>query len=376
MLAGCAWTALALGIGGCAAASSSSVTVSGTRLTIYVSAPSQTAAPDVSQDVVDAEQLALAQAGSQTGRFSLRMVVLHGKASDNARTAIQDSTAIAYLGEVVPPSSYASLGITNAVDLLQVSPTDTALELTQPTAAVPGSPSIYYESLKTYGRTFARVVPTTALEAQAQLKEMRALHVKRLYVSDDGSAYGKAIALALKDAAAPAITVLPSESGADAVFYGSDSEQVAARFFNHAALASPTAKLFGPSALFEQTFVALLSPATRNLYISTPGFLPKDLGPAGRKFVADFTATYHRAPSVEAIFGYEAMAAVVAVLREASSDANNRATVVRDFFAIKNRDSVLGRYSINVNGDTSVAPFVISRLTKGTLVPYAFVQAQ
>ena len=37
---------------------------------------------------------------------------------------------------------------------------------------------------------------------------------------------------------------------------------------------------------------------------------------------------------------------------------------------------MLGTYSINANGDTSVAPFVFSRLEAGKLVPFKFVQAQ
>ena len=70
------------------------------------------------------------------------MKVLHGaKPSDNARTAIQDSTAIAYLGEILPGASADSLGIVNDQDILQVSPTDTAVELTQSTPAVPGAPA-------------------------------------------------------------------------------------------------------------------------------------------------------------------------------------------------------------------------------------------
>ena len=74
------------------------------------------------------------------------------------------------------------------------------------------------------------------------------------------------------------------------------------------------------------------------------------------------------------IFGYEAMSAVLAVLREAGSAANNRSTVVHAFLAIKNRQSVLGTYSMNSSGDTSIAPFVFSRLQQGKLVPFAQVQ--
>jgi branched-chain amino acid transport system substrate-binding protein len=359
---------------GCtSSASSSAVTVSGKVLTIYVS-DAPTDQPGVAQDVLDAERLAWGQASHTVGSFALRLVVLHGKISDQARTAIQDQSAIAYLGEVVPHSSYASLGITNALDLLQVSPTDTAVELTQATPAVPGAPDIYYESLSSYGRTFARVVPTSALEAKAQVREMQDLGVTKLYVTDDGSPYGAAIAYAVKHDVSGTVSLVTSPGDANGVFYGSNSVAGAARFFNSVASSNATAKLFGPSALDDQSFATDLGSTVRNVYVSAPGFLKQDLTPAGSAFVSSFDSTYGHVPVPQAIFGYEAMSAVLAVLKEAGSAANSRSTVVKDFQTLKRTQSVLGPYSMNGNGDTSIAPFVFSRLEHGSLVPFAQVQ--
>lgn len=368
-------------IAGCTA-SNPTVTVRGSTLTIYASAPP---GPNttLTQDVLDAERLALAQSGSRAGSFSISFRTLNGEISDNARKAIEDSTAVAYLGEIAPHASYASAGITNALDVLQVTPTDTALELTQKTPVVPGSPDTYYESLKTYGRTFARVVPTTAKEAKAQLLQMQALGIKRLCVADDGQPYGRAISLALQEDAGQALAVTGcpptasglASSGADAFFYGSSDPIAAARVFDSVAGANRRVKMFGPSALSDDAFAATLSQAAAaSMYISAPGFLPSDLPPAGRSFVSAFTASYHRAPSPQAIFGYEAMAAVLAVLREAGSSATKRSTVVHDFFSISNRSSPLGTYSIDSNGDTTLGPFVFSRVKSGKLVPSKFVQ--
>ncbi|MFZ0377686.1 MAG: hypothetical protein WAL38_07655 [Solirubrobacteraceae bacterium] len=376
--AACACALVAASVAGCSAASSgssgSSVTVSGKVLTIYLSnAP--TDQPTVAQDVLDAERLAWNQSSHTVGSFALKLSIVRGSSiSDQARTVIQNQTTIAYLGEVVPHSSYASLGITNALDLLQVSPTDNAVELTQATPAVPGAPGVYYESLSTYGRTFARIVPTSALEAKAQVQEMQALGVTKLYVADDGSPYGAAIAYAMKQDLSGGISLASSQAEADGIFYGSASESGAARFFAAAAAANPSAKLFGPSALADPSFPTELSSAVRNLYISAPGFLKRDLTPAGTSFVANFTSTYGHAPVAQAIFGYEAMSAVLAVLKEAGSSANSRSTVVKDFQNLKRTQSVLGPYSMNGNGDTNIAPFVFSRLAHGSLVPFAEVQ--
>lgn len=371
--AACACALLAAGIAGCSSAGNATVTVSGKTLTIYASA-APTDVPQLASDVLDAERLALQQTGSSVAGYTIKLIVLHGKISDQARTAIQDKSAIAYLGEVVPHSSYASLGITNAEGLLQVSPTDTALELTQPSTAVPGAPDMYYQSLGSYGRTFARVVPNSAVEARAQVQEMRSLGVSRLYVTDDGGPYGRAIVQAVRHAAQGTLTLVASKSGADAVFYGSNSVAGAARFFDSVAASNPTAKLFGPSALDDASFAGDVSAAVHNLYVSAPGFLPRNLTGPGRAFVSSFTSTYGHAPASQAIFGYEAMASVLSVLHEAGSDANNRSTVVKDYLSLKRTGSVLGSYGINSNGDTSLTAFVVSRLAGGRLVPSAQVQ--
>jgi branched-chain amino acid transport system substrate-binding protein len=364
-----------MGVSKCGGSGGTTVTVSGKTLTIYASAP-QSGATSQLADVIDAERLALSQLGSKVSGFTIRFDVLHAKPSANARTAIQDTSAIAYLGELEPGVSAGTIGITNAQDLLQVSPTDTALELTQSTPAVPGAPNDYFEAKSTYGKTFARVVPSSSAEAKAQASLMGSLSVKKLYVTGDASPYGKAIADAVrKDASKAGITVATgaptpaafNASGADALFFGAsgDGAGAAERLF---VAAGPKTKLFAPSALAAATLPT-------GTYVSQPGFLPSQLPSLAKtQFVQPFKARYGHAPSTEAIFGYEAMAAILSVLRKAGGDANNRTTVVHDFFAIRNRQSVLGTYSIDsegdTEGDTNIAPFVFSRFKGGTLVPW------
>jgi ABC-type branched-subunit amino acid transport system substrate-binding protein len=361
-----------MGASRCGTTSTSTVTVSGTRLTIYASDPSSSASP-LQTDVADAEQLALKQFGSTVNKYSIRFVQLHQKPSSNARTAIQDSTAIAYLGEIGQGVSAGTMGITNDQDLLQVTPTDTALQETQSTPAVPGAPNNYYEAKGTYGLTFGRVVPSSAAEAKAQVQMMQVLHVKKLYVAHDGSPYGAAIAYAIRQQAssgglavmqgAPA-TASVTSSGADAVFYGATGGA------GWLSGVGGRARVFVPSALASTP--SALTPGT---YVSQPGFLPRNLpATATSQFIKPFEATYGHAPATEAIFGYEAMAAVLGVLREAGSSANNRSTVVHDFFAIKGRSSVLGTYSIDSTGDPTTGPFVFSQLRNGALAPFRFLQ--
>ncbi len=363
--------AVGVGAAGCTQGASSTVTTPGKSLTIYTSVPPSGASDQRVQDVLDAEELALKQPGSQPASFTITLRTVDGaKISDNARAAIEDSHAIAYLGEVVPGQSADSVGITNALQLVQVSPSDTAQALTQATAAVPGSPKLYYEDYSTYGQTFARLVPTTSTEASALVQEMRALSVRSLHIASDGSDYGNALAAAVRRAAG-SISLQSSAAGADAVLEAGVDEATAAKTFNAASSSSPSAKLFGPSALDDQALVPLLTAAAqRRLYVSAPGFLPSDLTPEGKTFVSMFQATYQHSPAPEAIFGYEAMSVVLAALRQAGASANNRATVLHDLLTLNESSSVLGPFRFDASGDTTLAcPFVFSRVRSGRLVP-------
>jgi len=363
----------ALVLAGCAATTNSAVNITGGTLDVYVSHPPAGAGGQTAADVLDAETLAFRRSGGQIGKFTVKLVAATGKeVSDNARSAIQDSSAIAYLGEIVPGTSQASVEINNELGLLEVSPTDTAAYLTQSTPAVSGAPGLYYPSSSTYHETFARVVPTTVQEAKAIVAEMQALHLHTVSVASDGQPYGASIAAEVKQDASAAGLSVTAGSAADAVFYGGNDAAAATRALDAAAAANPSAKLFAPSALYEDSFAAGLSVAAqKSLYVSSPGFASGSLSPAGQQFETAFRAAYGHAPVPEAIFGYEAMSALLAVFKEAGRAAGNRAIVVSDFRSLKDpSDSVLGTaYSI-VGGDTTLTgPFVFARAQSGRLVP-------
>ena len=370
----------ALAIAGCgttgssSSSSSSAVTISGHTLSIYLSEPHDLLSDSAAQDIVHAEEMAFSAHSKDVTDYRLSLLRVRASTlTDNARTAIVDSSTVAYLGEIAPGASDATVGITNALGILQVSPTDNALELTDRTPAVSGGPKSFFESWGTYGRTLARVVPSATVEAGAQVAEMKKLGVTRLDVASDGSDYGRAIADAVRsDARAAGLTLDPNVSeSVNGYFYGAQSPVAAARFFNRIARMAPTAKLFGPSSLNSSAFSSALSGSVHNVYVSIPGFMPKALPAAGRKFVTAFRRAYHHAPNVEAIFGYEAMAALLRVLQHEGRHADNRTDVVSAFLKQRNVASVLGSYSLDRVGNTSLRAFVFARVSGGRLVPFA-----
>jgi branched-chain amino acid transport system substrate-binding protein len=369
---GAACLAVMAAIAGCSTQSTgtNSVTATGRTLSIYLSAPADLGGNAVAQDVIAAEKLAFTQqATSEVTDYKLRVVLVDkGKLSDNARAAIQDESTVGYLGEIEPGSSEQTIGITNALDILQISPIDTALEETQASSAIPGTPGRYYESSSQYGRTFARMVPSSADEAGAQVSEMKRLGVTNLYVSDDGSNYGRALAHAVQtDAGAAGLSMAPALSGAGAFFFASASPSVAAQRFASAASASPGLKEFGPSALATPGFVSAVGAGAKNVYVSVPAAATTSA--AYRTFASAFRGQYGHAPDAQAAFGYEAMSALLSVLHEAGRAGDDRAALVRDFHRIRDRSSVLGTYSIAKDGNTSLSSFTFDRLSGGALVP-------
>ena len=313
------------------------------------------------------------------GSYTIHFKVLSGaKLSDNGRTAIEDQKAIAYLGELVPGTSQVSVEIVNQQGLLEVSPADTAIYLTQPIPPVSRTTQTFYPGHATYKETFARVVPNSGQEAKAIVQELGAEHATSLYVADDGQLYGAALALEVRTAAkAAGLSLASSAAGASAVFYAGNTVNRAAatRFLDQTASASPSAKLFVPSGLYDSSFVSGLSAgAQARLTVSSPGFLPKDLTGDGKAFASTFRTAYGHDPAPQAVFGYEAMRAVLATLAQAGTAANNRAVVVADFRNLKRTSgSAIGAYSIS-GGDPSIAPFVFARVRGGSLVAFKFVQ--
>jgi branched-chain amino acid transport system substrate-binding protein len=389
VLTGAACVALTTALAACGSTTATTTTITGTTLTIYASVPLIGPESAEANDVLDAERLALQQAGGKVGRFTIDLVPLNDATSAgwspkliaaNARTVIQHANAVAYLGEIDPGASAQSIPINNADDLLQVSPYDTAIGLTQATPAVSGAPNNYYEALSTNGRTFGRVVPNDTYQAKAQLQVMQSLGVKKLFIADDGNPYGDAIAIAVqKDAPGYGITATPparstaglAQSGADALFYGGVAGPGAVQLFNGAASANAKLKLFGPGGLYTNSFASQLSPAAQgNTYVSEPGLTTAELPPAGTAFLAAFKAAYHHVPWTQAIFGYAAMQVVLRSLTQAGVNANSRQLDINEFIKTKNLSTALGTLSINKDGDTTLAPYLFSRVKGGKLVAY------
>jgi branched-chain amino acid transport system substrate-binding protein len=386
-------------LAGCTGANRSTEIV-GRSLTIYTSLPLQGADVGRALDVQRAEQLALAQARNRVGKFKLRFVSLNNasrstgrwqpsKISSNARKAAQDKHTIAYIGELDSGGSAVSIPILDQAGILQVSPADGLAGLTRKQGAERGEPAKYYPE---HDRNFGRVVPPDDVQAAALVAYMHDLGVRRPYVLNDGGGYGGSIAdqirhrlygrisPTLRPREVPAQTITPDGSdfsavatdvvrkGADAVLYAGVPTQGIVRLWQALHAANPKLMLFGPNALAEPSFYTAIGPAGAATYLTDPSLPLKLRPPAARTFAADFRRAYGSAPDPYALFGYEAMNAVLQSIRRAGSKGNDRKRVIDEFLGLRRPTSVLGPYSIDRNGDTSLTTYGGYRVRAGKLV--------
>jgi branched-chain amino acid transport system substrate-binding protein len=373
----------------------------GNQLTIYSSLPLQGPSAPSSQQIVNGEKLALSEAGGRIGPFKISYLSMDdsspstgewnpGVTATNAKTAAEDTTTIAYLGDYNSGASAVSLPLINAAGILQISPASPYVGLTSSLDAGQDEPERFYPSGK---RTFGRLQPGDPAQAEAQVKLMQALGVKRLYVLDDqgpfeiplaelvaGDAEQAGIAVAAHDSLdmthTTATTSFSSEvtkvgeSGAQAVFFAGGTGTGTVALWQQLHSADPKLLLLGSSDMVNSSFTSEIGEAAASTYLTTP-ILPVSQYPHAAAVVL---GTYRRRFGSEggayALYGYEAMSVALLAIREAGLRGNDRQTVVNRFFATKNRESVLGRYSIEADGESTLSPYGVDKVQDGRAVFY------
>jgi branched-chain amino acid transport system substrate-binding protein len=310
---------------------------------VYVSLPLTGPRGPDGRDAADGARLALEQAQGRAGSLQVRAHFLDdakGKAWDpvavgaNARTAVQDSSAAAYIGELDSEPTRASAPITNQAGIVQVSPGAGAVDLTAPAAGYPDSPDRYRPSGDV---SFARTVPADDVVIDAAAAWAAELGATDAAVTSDGSPFQNLAASEFKSAAAEHGVQIVSGSAAD----------------SHAAEFNPgTERLSFDGQTYE-------------LSAELDAKLLPD-----KQFDTRFAQRFHRNPGPYAAYGYEAMALVLAGVRAAGTDASSFRDHVRGAVIGAHRDdTVLGSYSITSEGDTTECMIQRYRIEGRVTVP-------
>ncbi len=156
------------------------------ELTVYVSTPKAGPSAADGREVAAGAREALTAAGGEAGGIAVRATHLEaaggaGAYAANARRAVEDSTSIAYIGELDPKATLSSLPITNEARMLQLSPIADDPELLAP---FEGSDEVPAETQSTGERTFATLAPLDG-EPRALGREAMALVLDAINRAED-----------------------------------------------------------------------------------------------------------------------------------------------------------------------------------------------
>jgi branched-chain amino acid transport system substrate-binding protein len=399
MAIGLLMPAAAVGVAACGSDnkdSGSSGSSAGTNLTIYSSLPLQGTSRGQSQAVINGEKLALDDAGGKVGDFTIKYVSLddstaqnpgtadEGKTAQNARQAVRDKSTIFYLGEFNSGGTKVSLPILNKANIPQISPSNTYIGLTtDEPGSEPGEPAKYYP---TGVRTYARVVPRDKVQGAALVTTMKEDGCKTVTLWNDKSTYGAGLARNVKLSAQSAGLTIENEQGTDknAPNYRSIASKVKSDCFLFAgvtgengvqvykdvAAADPTAKLYGPDGVTEEAFTnpkkgGIPASVGKRVKLTVATLGVKDL-PAAAPVLAAYKAKY-KTQTVDpyGIYGYETMSLALDSIKRAGAKGNDRAAVIKALLSTKDKKSILGTYSIDANGDTSLTDYGLYVIKNG-----------
>jgi branched-chain amino acid transport system substrate-binding protein len=387
---------IALAAAACSSSKSGSSPSSGSSgggantIDIYSSLPLQGASTAQTNPMVNGIKLALAEAGGKAGQWTVNYQALDdstaaagkwdpGQTAANARKAATDPKAVYYIGEFNSGASEVSIPILNQGGIPQVSPANTYVGLT---TSLPGSaagePQKYYP---TGTRTYLRIVPIDSIQAASDLIAMKNAGCTKVAVANDKEAYGAGLATLLElekgfygvtiasntgiDPTAPNFRSYASTikgQGADCFFFAGIVSNGAVQITKDVNSAIPTAKVFGGDGVCTDSFTsATKGGVPASLYpLMECTVATQDLAayPGGKTFLAAYKAKYGTSnPDPYAIYGYEVMKLGLDTIKGLGAQGNSKSAVLKALFGTTARQSVLGVYGFDKNGDTTLKSY-------------------
>jgi branched-chain amino acid transport system substrate-binding protein len=400
LIAICAFGALALTIAACGGDDDDSGGSGGDEVTVYSSLPLQGASRPIGEALQQGMELAFQQADNKAGDVTVNFEPLDDSTaqagawtpeaeSANAREAIADDSAVGYLGTFNSGAAAISIPLLNEADMAMLSPGNTAVGLTTDEAgAEPGEPDEYYP---TGVRNYARIVPKDTVQGAALAQIMEQDGCTTVGILNDQEVYGEGLAenvevagegrfdVALNEGIDPkaanyrSVASEMESQGVDCFFFSGITANGAVQLYKDVSAAIPDAQLYGPDGVAESTFYnpddgGLPEDVAAKTKVTVATLDPAEYGPEGEKFFEDYAAEFGGGePNPYAIYGYESANLMLDVL-ERAEDPTDRTSVREALFETSDRDSILGTYSIDENGDTTLTDYGSYVIEGGELV--------
>ncbi len=369
----------------------------GPNATIVSDLPLQGSSRGQQETVVNAITLALEERDYMAGDVQIDYVSQddataqagkwdEARCAENAQSAAQNEEIVGWIGPYNSGCAAIQIPILNQAGLGMVSHGNTAVGLTKP-GGEPDEPERYYP---TGQRNYTRVIVADDKQGRAGAVWMREEGVQSVYILDDQETYGKGIADQFQQNAEElGIQVLGRESidpnaanyralmgriaqlNPDAIYFGGITPNNVGQLVNDkvgAGMSNEEVIFMGPDGILEEAFIEAAGDAGEGVYATFAGLPASELPGAGQDFVQSYKERFPDSP-VEALtaYGYEAANVLLdAIERAYNADGQvTREGVVRELFATSNYNGVLGTWSFDENGDTTLTELSGQRVENG-----------
>jgi branched-chain amino acid transport system substrate-binding protein len=364
-------------------------TTEATTVKIYSSLPLTGSSAGQTTTVVNAIQLALEQQTKDgvvcDGKIKIEYESLDdataaagkwdaAKEQENANKAVADPNTVAYIGTFNSGAARVSIPILNQAGIAMISPANTADDLT-----AGADTAQYYPTGK---RTYMRVVARDAFQGAFGAKWAAKLGAKSVYILDDTEVYGKGVAdqfesnlaangLTLvgrdgidgKAADYKALATKVKDANPDLIYFGGITQNGAGQLLKDIRAAGITVPFMGPDGILESAFIEAAGADVAEGVYGTIAGSPRALLPEkGKKFFEDYKAKYNSEPEAYAIYGYEAASVVISVIGKVC--AKDKAAILDAMFGTRDFNGVLGTWSFDANGDTTLYS-MLGNIVKG-----------
>ncbi|OLC57616.1 MAG: hypothetical protein AUH85_02810 [Chloroflexi bacterium 13_1_40CM_4_68_4] len=330
--------------------------------------------------IVNAIKMALDEINSKVGNTTITFEALDdataakqswdaAQESENAKKAIADKTTVVYIGTFNSGAAKVSIPLLCAAGIVMISPANTYPGLTKPGKGEADEPGKYYQGCT---HNYFRVVPADDIQGAVGAVWLQSMGAKKVYIVHDTQLYGKGIAdvfrakwksLNLAEAGYEgaekadnykALANKIKDSGADAVYYGGIVDNNPAVLLNNVRAVLPNIIFMGPDGINCSEFLKAAGPSATDKTFSTFGGLPPDkYSGKALDWLTRYKAKFNgETPDAYAVYGYEAGLVAINAIKTASDPT--AANVLKNVAATKDFDGVLGKWTFDANGDTSL----------------------
>jgi branched-chain amino acid transport system substrate-binding protein len=345
--------------------------------------------------MVNAIEMAIEERGGKAGSATIEYESLddataqagqwdEAKCAENAQTAAQDEEIVGWIGPFNSGCAAVEIPILNEAGLGMISPANTYIGLTKP-GGEPDEPEKYYP---TGERNYTRVIVADDEQGQAGALLMEEEGVESVYILDDKETYGKGLADQVQKSAEELGIQIVGREGIDgsaanyrslmnkiaridpdAIYFGGIIENNAGQLIKDkvgAGMSNDDVLFIGPDGIFVDTFISQAGNAAEGAYITFGGLPESELTAKGQQFVQDYESQHDDAVQPYTAYAYEAANVMLDAIERASKEGEvTREAVLQQIFATEDFNGVLGTWSFDEDGDTSLTELSVQRVENG-----------